>query len=233
MRKTVWMQVAVMALGAAAPMMAQGGGMGGMRMGDPTKQVAGTGELPAGWMVRFDPVRPGQPEHTVKEIAMTPVAGGYHFTSGPAAIYYATKEMGKGEFSISATFAQPKSMMHEAYGLFIGGADLQDSSQSYTYFVIKPFDGTFLIKRRESNARPSSPPPVVSAAIVKDDPTDGHATNTLMIHVAKDSVHFIINGKLVKGMSKAELGGSTDGQVGVRINHNLDVTMTGYTLKKN
>ena len=57
-----------------------------------------------------------------------------------------------------------------------------------------------------------------------DDPADGHSTNTLMIHVAKDAVHFQVNGKLVKEVKKSELmGSSTDGQAGIRINHNTDL----------
>jgi hypothetical protein len=237
MRKMVLAQVAVLALVAAAPMMAQGGGgMGGMNMGgragDPTTIVMGTGQLPAGWMMRFDPVRAGQPQHDPKEVSFVTMGDGFHFKSGPAAIYYNSKDIGKGEYSVSATFAQAKSSQHETYGLFIAGANLQDSAQTYLYFVIRPLDGVYLIKKRESNARPASPAPTTSSLIVKDDVADGHATNTLMIHVAKDSVHFIANGKLVKGMSKAELGMNIDGQVGVRINHNLDVHMSGYTFKK-
>jgi hypothetical protein len=46
----------------------------------------------------------------------------------------------------------------------------------------------------------------------------------LLIHVAPDSVHFLVNGKLVKGLAKSELmGAKTDGQSGIRINHNTDI----------
>ena len=237
MRNRILTQVAMLALVAAVPMVAQGGGgsmagMAGMG-GDPTNKVIGSGQLPAGWLMRFDPVRAGQPAYDMKEISFVPMAGGFHFKSGPAAIYYNPKDMGKGVFAVSATFSQAKSMLHETYGLFIGGANLQDSTQSYVYFVIRPSDGSYQVKVRGSNAPPpkvASPP--VDPAIVKDDPTDGHATNTLTIHVAPDSVHFIANGKVVKGMSKAELGRATDGQVGLRINHNLDVHVAGFGIKK-
>ena len=234
MRNRILSQIAMLALVAAMPMVAQGGGGGMAGMGaDPTKKVMGTGELPAGWMMRFDPVPASRPQPTMKDVSFVTMGGGLHATSGPAAIYYNTKDIGKGEFAVSATFSQAKSMGHEAYGLFIGGANLQDSTQRYVYFVIKPSDGSYQVKMRGSNAPPpriATPP--VDPAIVKDDPTDGHATNTLTIHVAKDSVHFIANGKLVKGMSKAEVGQATDGQVGIRINHNLDVHIAGYGIKK-
>ena len=158
---------------------------------------------------------------------------GFHVNSGPAAIYYRSADMGKGEFAVSATFAQTKSMQHEAYGVFIGGTNLQDSTQNYTYLVIRPLDGAVQVKQRKSNARPNpgermTPNPAVN----KDDATDGHATNTVMIHVAKDSVHFIVNGKVVQALSKAQIGVPTDGVVGLRINHNEDLHITGFGIKK-
>jgi hypothetical protein len=240
MRNTNLTRIAVVALFAAAPLAAQGGGGGmagmpgmGGRAADPTTKVVGSGQLPAGWMMRFDPPGAGKPAQDIKEISFVTMGDGYHFKSGPAAIYYNPKDIGKGIFGVSATFHQAKSMQHETYGLFIGGANLQDSTQGYIYFVIRPSDGSYQIKVRGSNAAPpriASPP--IDPAIVKDDPKDGSATNTLTIHVAKDTVHFMVNGKLVKAMSKAELGRPTDGQVGLRINHNLDVHVSGYGIKK-
>src|ERR1019366_9716073 len=168
------------------------------------------------------------------------MGSGYHVKSGPAAIYYNTKDIGTGQYSISATFHQAKSMNAEAFGIFIGGTGLQDSTHSYIYMAIKPSTGVLLIARRTQYA--ASPRPTVfvpetpatpEAAINRDSPTDGSATNTLMIHVAKDTVHFMVNGKLVKAIAKSDLGGAmTDGQVGLRINHNMDLHIDGYALKK-
>ena len=154
-------------LALAAPLLAQ------QRMGanDPTKQVKGTGVLPSGWMMRFDPVRgrggaPPPPAPTVDQINFVTMGSGYHFTTGPAAIYYNPKDMASGEYTVTATFSQRKSVQHEAYGIFIGGSNLQDSTQSYLYFVIKPgasnygqpgaVNGEILISRRSSDGRPSA-----------------------------------------------------------------------------
>jgi hypothetical protein len=216
-----------MAIVLAAPLSAQGGN-------DPTKQVTGTGQLPAGWMLRFDPTRPGRPAPQPTDVSFTTMGTGYHVKSGPAALYYNTKDQGTGEFQISATFAQTKSMQHEAYGLFIGGKNLQDSTQNYLYFVIRPMDGGILINHRASDGRPKQLVAwTPNENVHKDDPADGKATNTLTIHVAKDSVHFNANGKLVKGLAKSELdGASTDGQAGLRINHNLELHISNYSVKK-
>jgi hypothetical protein len=225
-------QFALIAMIAATPLCAQGG------RGEATDKVTGSGQLPAGWMVRFDPVnprfvKPGTPPPSLTDISFVTMGTGYHITSGPAAIYYNSKDMAKGVYGVSATFHQAKSMQHEAYGIFVGGMNLQDSTQNYLYLVIRPMDGSFAIEHRSSNAAPTK---LVSmapdAAVNKDSPTDGSATNTLLIHVAKDTVHFIVNGKLVKAMAKADLGGAmTDGQAGVRVNHNISVHVDGWSVK--
>lgn len=224
---------------AALPLAAQGN-MRGMGRGDETNKVQGTGQLPPGWMVRFDPLNPrftppGTPAPTAKDISFVTMGTGYHITSGPAAIYYNPKEMVHGVYSVSATFHQAKSMVHESYGIFIAGHNLQDSTQTYVYMVIRPLDGHLSIEKRSSNAAPTSFVPMRTneeAAVNKESATDGSATNTLMIHVAADTVHFIVNGKMIKAISKAELGVSTDGQPGIRVNHNISVHIDGWAVKQ-
>jgi len=72
---------------------------------DPTKEVKGSGQLPAGWMMRFDPidnpanVRPGRtapPKPTPDMVNVVTMGSGLHFTSGPAAIYYNPKDVASG-----------------------------------------------------------------------------------------------------------------------------------------
>src|SRR3954470_10797273 len=120
------------ALAIAAPLAAQ------QQAGDPTNKVKGSGTLPSGWMMRYDPTRGNAPTPATNEINFVPMGAGYHFTSGPAAIYYNTKDMGSGEYLVTATFSNRKSLGHEAFGIFIGGKNLQDSTQSYTYLAVKP-----------------------------------------------------------------------------------------------
>jgi hypothetical protein len=226
--------IAITAIAAplAAPLAAQS-------KADPTTQVKGNGQLPAGWLLRFDPprVRPGRPTPPTPSpsaVKFVTMGDGYHVTSGPAALYYNTKDMGAGAYEVTATFAQQKSMNHEAYGLFIGGAHLQDSTQNYLYFIIRPMDGKAMISHRSSDAPPKALIPYfASDAIHKDDPADGHATNQLAIRVDADSVRFIANGTQIAALAKSQLDGAhTAGQVGLRINHNLDLHISNYELKK-
>ena len=153
---------------------------------------------------------------------------GFHINSNGHAVYYNPKDMASGDYTVSATFSQAKSMGHEAYGIFIGGSNMQDyDKQDYLYFDIRPFDGQILITHRVGmpdphaiiafprTARGAAPPPAVAG--VNKEGADGSATNTLTIRVHGDSVHFIANGTEVKAYPKsALLGASTNGQVGIQ-----------------
>jgi hypothetical protein len=219
----------VLAAVLASPLAAQGGGgMAGMNM-DPTNKIVGSGKLPNGWMNRFD-----EPTATLPAIDMRQMGTSLHFRSGPAAIYWNTKDVATGYYTVSATFNQKKSMNHEGYGIFVGGSNLPDPTQDYLYFLIKPVDGTFLINHRAGNATPKAIVALTpEAAINKDAAGTGAATNAIAIRVAKDSVHFYINGKEVRTFAKTALdGAATQGLVGLRVNHNLDITVEGFGIKK-
>lgn len=209
----------------ASPLAAQGG-MAGM---DPTNKIVGSGKLPDGWMLRWDAGTP-----SITEIDMKQMGTSLHFRSGPAAIYWNTKDVATGPYTVSATFNQKMSMKQEAYGIFVGGSNLPDPTQDYLYFVIKPVDGTFLINHRAGNAAPKAIVALTpEAAINKDAAGTGAATNAIAIRMAKDSVHFYINGKEVRTFAKTALdGAATQGLVGLRVNHNLDITVEGFGIKK-
>lgn len=199
---------------------------------DPTTAVTGSG-LPDGWMLRFDPPRRGPvpPTSAVDFRAMGP---GWHLTSGPAALYYRTADQASGNYTVSATISQRKSMAHEAYGLFVGGNDLQGAEQNYVYMVVHPQGGKFLINHRTGDGRPTSLVPYTeTAAVHKEDPTSGAASNTLAIRVAGDMIHFMINGTEVKALKASDIPDfSTTGIVGLRLNHNLDVHIADFGVTK-
>ncbi|HET9065600.1 MAG TPA: hypothetical protein VFN22_07280 [Gemmatimonadales bacterium] len=199
---------------------------------DPTTSVKGSG-LPDGWMLRFDPPRRGPvpPTTAVNFRAMGP---GWHLTSGPAALYYRTADRASGNYTVSATISQAKSSGHEAYGLFIGGNDLQGAKQNYVYMVVHAQGGKFLINHRTSDAPPTSLVAYTeSSAVHKEDASTGAASNTLAIRVQGDMLHFLINGTEVKTLKASEIPDfSTTGIAGLRLNHNLDVHIADFGVKK-
>jgi hypothetical protein len=199
---------------------------------DPTRKVTGSGALPAGWQMRFDTPRPGRPEPKPEDVKFVPMGGGFHATSGPAAIYYNPKDKGQGTFMATGSFAQSKPSGHEAYGVFVGGRALQSPEQEYLYLVIRPMDGGFYIAHRKAAEVHAISPWSPSPAVNKQDDT-GKASNKVAIQVAADSVHFLVNGQRVKSFAKSEMHGfETDGQAGLRINHNLDVHIGSFEVKK-
>src|SRR6266516_4532740 len=114
---------------------------------DPTPAIQGGGVTVPGWTGRVDPqaARGGKKLTDDKVVAM---GTGFHVTSGPAAIYWNPKNTASGNYTVSASFTQTKAPTHaEAYGLFIGGNNLDAPNQSYLYFVVRQ-DGKYLINHR-------------------------------------------------------------------------------------
>jgi hypothetical protein len=225
--------MALVALAVAAPLSAQAGAMDA----DPTTEVAGSGGLPDGWMVRFDPVRvrpnrPTPPTPTVADVNFRVMGSGLHATSGPAGVYYKSGDEAIGEYTVSVRFAQAKSMGHEGYGIVFGGSNLQESTQNYVYFIVRPNDGAFLINHRSSDAAPTKLVGWETHEAVTAEDADGKASNALSVRVTSDAVHFVANGEEVSVLSRVELGdASTDGQIGLRINHNLDLHIAEFAIK--
>jgi hypothetical protein len=179
--------------------------------------------LPAGWKGRLDD---GGPLSAVK---MAPMGGGVHFMTGPAAgIYYRPADRKSGAYTARAEFRQMEPAAHpEAYGIFIGGSDLDGAGQKYTYFVIRQ-DGKYLLKRRAGAATPTLVDWTDSPSIHKAD-ASGRMTNTLAIEVGADTVRFLVNGAEVTSAATSKVDAA--GIAGLRINHNLNVHVEGFSLQ--
>jgi len=214
--KTISLSVAALAL-AALPLAAQ------QHAPDRDKTVAGGGTLPAGWKGRLD----GGGASTAG-VKMTPMGGGVHIVSGPAGIYYRPADRQTGEFGASATFTQMERAEHpEAYGLFIGGANLDGAGEKYTYFLVRQ-DGKFLVKRRIGGETPTVVDWTDSPAIRKPD-SSGKMSNTLAVEVGRDRVRFLVNGTEVTSAEPSKVDAA--GIAGLRVNHNLNVHVEGFSVR--
>jgi hypothetical protein len=198
---------------------------------DPDRAVAGGGAIPAGWRVRTEPSRQtGQPAplDNVKFTNMGP--GGMHTTVGPAAIYWRDRDTISGNYHVVAKLIQMKNPAHpEAFGIFIGGKNLADSGQTYTYLLVRPVDGMYSIRRRTGYM--TRPTAIVewaaSDAVTKADST-GNASNELSVEVRGGKAKYMINGKEVYTGDATDL----NGVVGYRVNHNLDVHLGALGIHK-
>ncbi len=187
--------------------------------GDPDQAVAGGGTLPPGWHGRTER---NAAMTNVKFVAM---GDGYHVTLGPATIFWRDVDTASGNYHVVATFSQTRAPQHpEAYGLLIGGRHLADSAQSYTYFLLRTVAdrSQFSIRRRAGYAvRPTAVVDWTSHDAVKPANAEGQTTNELSILVADGKATFYVNGTEVYSTAAADV--DTNGIVGYRINHNLDL----------
>jgi hypothetical protein len=200
---------------AAMPLVAQ-------NKNDSDKAVAG-GTLPAGWKGRLDSGGP------VVGVNLMLMGTGLHFVTGPAGIYFKSADKpATGAYEAHAMFTQLAPAAHpEAYGLVVGGADLEGPRQKYTYFIIRQ-DGMFMVKRRAGNDTPTVMDWTESAAIKRPD-ASGKMANGLAIDVGKDKVRFLVNGTEVGSTDASKL--DVAGIVGIRVNHNLSLMVDGFGVK--
>ena len=205
----------------SAPLAAQG------NPADPDKKVAGGGTLPAGWSAHLD-----RADASLNDVKFAPMGPGLHVTTGPAVILWKETDAVKGPFHTLATFTQTKAPTHpEAYGVIVGGKDLNTASPSYIYFIVRG-DGKFMINKMGGGTRTTLVPWTDNAAIVKQDAATGKATNKLEIDgkVDPSKISFKVNGTVVHEIPAA--GTDLNGAVGLRVNHNLDVHVDGFAVHK-
>jgi hypothetical protein len=220
--------VAVMALSATS-VAAQGS--------DPDKLVSEGGVKVAGWTGRLDP-RPAAQGRKLTDAKFVTMGNGIHVTAGPAAIYWnPANAVEGGNYTVQATFNQTKASAHpEAYGLFLGGQNLEAPNQSYLYFVVRQ-DGKYLINHRADDSTVHKIVDWTAHDAVKAMDADGKASNALSIVVGADALSFRVNGTEVKSIPRATIdaGGQhsgTKGIAGIRVNHNLDVHIDGFAVTK-
>lgn len=190
-----------------------------------TAQECPEGELPEGWQVRFD--REGAETEAPCLVAMPP---GIHVTTGPAMIAWHPDSVAGGDFRIeSETYLFDPGGRREAFGFFVGGADLQGADQLYTYFLLRE-GGEFLVKTRSGTAtavvRNWTPHPAIVSFATKPEDA-GTAKNVIALEAEGDELRFFVNGEQVWSAPRGTL--PTDGVFGLRVNHRLNLHVT--TLK--
>ena len=190
---------------------------------DPDVNVAG-GSIPAGYSARTD-----KADAAITGASYTPSGSGWEVRTGPAHIVYAARDTASGNYTVSATVEQLEKPTHpEAYGLVIGGRDLEGPGQTYTYFVVRG-TGELLVKVREGGETRDVLKWTANADVPKED-ASGKGTYALSASVTNDAVKFSVNGKQVASVSKAGL--PVDGIAGLRINHNLHLRVTPVSIQK-
>ena len=188
----------------------------------------------AGWKQRIDASTEASDPDPAGDVKFTAVSGGFHTANPKAAVFYHPSNTASGTYTLKGTFAQNARSSHVNYiGFVFGAKDLAGPTESYTYFLVAPQNGTYLVKQRTGAGNNDTKDVVAKAqspAIVKLD-ASGKAANTLEVRVLADKIDYVVNGTVVTSTPKT--GINTDGIWGMRVNHALpDVSITGLSVSK-
>ena len=198
-------------LAVATPLSAQAGGIG----------------FPAGFVVR-----PDDPAQSMAEISFVTMRPGWHITTGPSAILYDSALQATGSYRVDAeTFLFDPGDRLEAYGVLIGGRELTGAGQSYTYFVIR-HTGEYLVRRRQGDRTETLVEWTAHPAIMTWEGRGDGATakNVLSIEVGASMVRFLANGKEVMSLPCTRV--DTEGIVGLRVNHDVNLHVSSLVVTK-
>jgi hypothetical protein len=188
-------------------------------------------QAPAGWSVRTDRSTNASDPDNTPNLKFATMGKGFHVTSGPAGTFWNPANTATGDFTATATFTLIKPSGHtNFYGLVFGGGDLAAANQNYIYFLIAQ-DGTYLVKHRAGDQTHDVKAATPHEAVRKPG-ADGRSTNTLEVRVAGNTISYVVNGTVVHTTPKSGMTAKTDGIVGVRVNHLLDVHVEGFAVKK-
>lgn len=188
--------------------------------------TAEAGTLPSGYVLRLD-----RSNRDPAAFRVASTEAGMSVKTGPSGILYRPEDLvPAGDYAVAARFTEISAPLghREGVGLFIGGNDLAGPNQSYTYFLVRA-DGKYLIKRRAGSTTAN----VTNGWIASTDVAragHGDVVNELRIQVAGDRVRFQCNGAQLAELPTSDV--DSHGIAGVRVNHNLDVQMTGFAIER-
>jgi hypothetical protein len=203
---------------------------------DADRKVTGGGISVPGWEGKVDPAAEKK-GLSIKDSKFVKEGDALHLTVGPAATYWNPANTASGDYTVKASFKQPKSSSDHPHpaGIFIGGKNLGTDTQSYMYCTAYG-DGTFLVRAFNGPTATTISKRQAHEAVKKAE-ADGSVTNEVGWTVKGDRAECIINGTSVAGFNKADIVGagkleSTDGVYGIRVSHNMDVIVTGFGASK-
>lgn len=199
---------------------------------DPENPVGENLTVPSDWHIRLDQENPdvligSNPDSS--DIYFVSMVPGWHVTSGPAGVYYHPHSTAEGEYEANLdVFLFDPGDRREAFGMFIGGQNLDGADQTYDYFLIRN-SGEFLIKRRTGEETSVIQDWTASDAIVRyTDPAESSVLNKLQVQVDNNSVAFLINAVEVARLGRDAV--QTDGLVGFRVNHALNLHISNLAV---
>lgn len=204
------------------------------------RSVAGGGISVPGWTGKIDAneEKAGQALDNAK---LAREGDALHVTTGPAVTYWNPGNRATGDYTVKATFREPKYMAlnnhPHPYGIVIAGNDLGTEQQSYLYCAAYG-NGNFIVRGFgpepfQMNGRRGEANPAVAKAAGPGEPV----TQEIAVSVKGDKVDCAINGTVVASYDRSAVVApgklkSTDGVYGIRFAHNTEATVTGLAVTK-
>jgi hypothetical protein len=211
------------------------------RAQDVGKKVEGGGITVAGWTGKIDP-QEASAGLALNSAKFAKEGDGFHVTTGPAVTYWNPANKATGNYTVKATFKEPKFQSlndhPHPYGIMIAGNDLGTDNQSYLYCAAYG-TGTFIVRGFGPAAfRMNGGRGETNAAVHKAAGIGEPVTQEIAVSVKGDKVECAINGATVATYDKSALVSagklkSTDGVYGLRFGHNTEAIVTGLTVTKN
>jgi len=206
-----------------------------------SRGVEGGGITVPGWTGKID-AKEEAAGMTLNSAKFAKDGNDLRVTTGPAVTYWNPKNKATGDYTVKATFTEPKYMNLNShphpYGIVIAGNDLGTDQQSYLYCAAYG-NGNFIVRGFgpapfQLNGPRGAADPAVNKAAGQGQPV----TQEIALSVKGDKVECSINNKVVGSYNKSDLvtAGklkSTDGIYGVRFAHNTEVVVSGLKLTKN
>ena len=211
-----------------------------MHAQDAARSVSGGGISVAGWAGKID-ANEAKAGQVLENSKLAKEGDALHVTTGPAVAYWNPANKATGNYTVKATFREPKYMALNShphpYGIVIAGNDLGTDTQSYLYCAAYG-NGNFIVRGFgpepfQVNGRRGETHAAVNKAAGPGEPV----TQEIAVSVKGDKVECAINGQVVGSYDKATLVGdgklkSTDGVYGIRFAHNTEGFVTGLTVTK-
>jgi hypothetical protein len=205
-----------------------------------SRSVAGGGISVPGWKGTVDP-NEAKTGKTINDAKFAKEGAGLHAITGPAVTYW-NPTPAKGNYTVKATFSEPKYMNLNThphpYGIVIGGTGVGTDQENYLYcaangagnFIVRGFGPEpFQLNGRRGEA---------NEAVHKAAGPGQPVTQEIAISVTASRIECSINGTMVAGYDRATVVApgklaSTDGAYGLRFAHNTEVIVTGLSVTKN
>jgi len=203
---------------------------------DADRTVKDGGVKAAGWTGRVDR-RPLAAGKTLADSKFTMEGPALRLSIGPAASYWNPANTAAGDYQVKATFKEHKMAASHphSYGIFIGGSALDSDSERLMYCIVYG-NGTYSVKTFFGANVTTLVDRAAHEALKKAD-GNGESTNEIGWKVQGDKVSCVVNGTEVKSFAKSEVISadklaSADGIYGIRVSHNLELTVTGLAKSK-